>query len=212
MEAMTVQWTPGVFPFVEGREYTVDPETGCWNWALSITQRGYPQCARRRFKAATGTIYGHRQGYIALYGPLPPEIVVHHRCHNPHCINPDHLEATRNADHLYHHRQLESELTEADVLAIREAAWDGTPIWKLAEQWGLAASHIGYICDGTKWPHVGGPIGQPPKTCEICGGPVTGSMSRIKKYCSPKCNRRANYLAQRRRELALTATEGTDDA
>lgn len=209
---MTVHWTPGVFPFKEGREYEVDPETGCWVWQFTLTSKAqYPCCQRRRFTEATGTPYAHRQGYIALHGPLPPEIHVHHRCHNKLCVNPAHLEASRAGDHQSHHRMLASDLTVADVIAIREAAWNGARIKDLAGQWGLAASHIGFICDGTKWPKVGGPIGRPPKLCEVCGGPITSRLSRKAKYCSKPCYREGQ-IRLKRRKYALTATSESEES
>lgn len=208
---MTWPFTPGVFPFVEGREYTVDPETGCWTWALSLTHQGYAQCQRRRYKNATGTVYAHRQGYIAIHGPLSPTIHVHHRCENPVCINPAHLEATPANLHERHHRELASKLTHADVIAIREAAWNGERGMDLARQYGLTTTQIGFMCDGSKWKHVGGPIGKPPNPCRVCGVDMSHKVqSRKALYCSEKCKRRAGYLRAKSRRTA-TETKGSPD-
>lgn len=62
-------------------------ENGCWNWVGTIDDKGYA-----RFSIAGGYWYAHRwMAHFAL-GPLPPDRVVDHRCRNPKCVNPDHLE------------------------------------------------------------------------------------------------------------------------
>jgi len=35
----------------------------------------------------------HRLTYEEAYGPIPPGMVVDHRCQNKQCVRPDHLEA-----------------------------------------------------------------------------------------------------------------------
>lgn len=53
----------------------------------------------------------HRLVYELLHGELSTEIVVHHRCFNPGCINPSHLQSMPNAEHVRLHRLLEAAST-----------------------------------------------------------------------------------------------------
>lgn len=48
-----------------------------------------------------GHRYGaHRWYYIVTYGPVPKEMVVRHKCDNPPCCNPLHLELGTHADNM----------------------------------------------------------------------------------------------------------------
>lgn len=60
---------------------------GCWEWSSSRFRQGYGQ-----MKILGKSCYAHRIAYEAWVGPLPEGSVVRHKCDNPPCINPDHLE------------------------------------------------------------------------------------------------------------------------
>jgi len=67
----------------------VNPATGCWDWIGNCTEKGYGRVyirPERRYRPA------HRAMYERLMGPVAEGIVIHHRCENPGCINPQHLE------------------------------------------------------------------------------------------------------------------------
>src|SRR5947209_240007 len=60
--------------------------TPCWEWTGARHQKGY------------GSIYWegelirtHRASWQVHRGPIPDEMLILHRCHNPPCCNPDHL-------------------------------------------------------------------------------------------------------------------------
>lgn len=66
--------------------YTLDPETGCWEWKGRLSN-GYGQVYYN------GQNTGAHRAYFAHYvGVIPAGKLVRHRCDNPCCVNPAHLE------------------------------------------------------------------------------------------------------------------------
>lgn len=72
----------------------------CWPWNAATLPTGYGQLA-----FAGKRMYAHRAAWEAVNGPVPPGLVIDHRCHNDdsscpggacahrRCCNPAHLEA-----------------------------------------------------------------------------------------------------------------------
>jgi hypothetical protein len=67
----------------------------CWLWQGNIE----PHTGRGRYSQG----WAHRASYEAFVGAIPEGHVVHHRCENPLCINPAHLQAVTPAEHLTLH-------------------------------------------------------------------------------------------------------------
>ena len=77
--------------------YIVDEDTGCWIWQRAINGKYgelWPDGSRGQKWSA------HRWYYAQKYGPIPEGQVVHHKCRNRLCVNPDHLEAVTPEDHV----------------------------------------------------------------------------------------------------------------
>lgn len=50
-----------------------------------------------------GSFRAHRVAWMVKHGPIPDDHVIHHKCHNPGCVNVDHLEAKTPGDHIADH-------------------------------------------------------------------------------------------------------------
>lgn len=72
-------------------------ETPCWIWVHPL-DLGRGQVGIKGKK---------RRAYLALYeqeiGPIPEGKVAHHRCEQPACVRPDHLEFITQSDHIHEH-------------------------------------------------------------------------------------------------------------
>ncbi len=76
------------------------PRDGCWLWP-NKDGRGYG-VAWRNGKS----IKAHRAIYMALEGPIPAGLHLHHRCEVKHCVNPSHLMPVEASAHKReHHRK-----------------------------------------------------------------------------------------------------------
>lgn len=70
-------------------------DSGCWEWSAARTAAGYGELRYERT-----TVRAHRLAYEAWVGTIPDGQVVRHKCDNPPCINPDHLETGTQRDNM----------------------------------------------------------------------------------------------------------------
>lgn len=61
----------------------------CWHWTAAKNIGGYGV-----FRLNRRVAIAHRFIYEALREPIPAGQVMDHMCHNPGCVNPDHLRPT----------------------------------------------------------------------------------------------------------------------
>jgi len=63
-------------------------DDGCWEWTGSLNSKGYPL-----LKVAGVARLAHRVAHELHYGPIPEGWHVHHKCCNPRCVRPMHIES-----------------------------------------------------------------------------------------------------------------------
>ena len=68
--------------------WTEDEETGCWVWNGKTVKNnsGYGI-----FNMDNTSFLAHRVSYSHYIGEIPKGMCVLHKCHNPACVNPEHL-------------------------------------------------------------------------------------------------------------------------
>lgn len=138
-------------------------DTGCWEFSGPRNPGGYGLLEDRPGRKL-GT---HRIAYETWVGPIPEGHVVRHKCDNPPCINPEHLEVGTHADNMADMRlrkrhpgaqgtrNSHAKLTEQDVLDIRmEYATGQTTQNSLAEFYGVSQPTIGALVNLRTWRNV----------------------------------------------------------
>lgn len=76
-----------------------EPNSGCWLW-LGATdgRKGYGRV--NIAKSNKSHRQAHRLGYELYKCPIPDRLVLDHKCRNPSCVNPDHLEPVTQLENM----------------------------------------------------------------------------------------------------------------
>ena len=130
---------------------------GCWEWQGSCTVSGgygHMSCG------SDGPIRTHRALWEIVFGSIPDDLCVLHKCDNPPCANPAHLflgtRAVNNADMRRKGRHVvqrsgessNSKLTWEKVRAIRT---DTRSNLEIGTDYEIDPSHVSKIKLGKRW-------------------------------------------------------------
>lgn len=131
---------------------------GCWNWTGNRLKAGYGKIHRKDFGGRVRTLLVHRVMWWLTHGPIPKGKVVMHRCDNPSCCNPDHLEL---GTHLQNVRDClirgrircgekshRAKLTRAQAL---EALRSPLAASRIAAKFGVCRTTISELRHGRSW-------------------------------------------------------------
>jgi hypothetical protein len=140
----------------------VDKGDGCWNWT-SDKCAGYG-----KFWFRGGCRLAHRVLWVSLNGPIAEGLCLRHKCDNPACVRPDHLEVGTHGDNFMdsysrgrRHYQRGTvprgeahwlaKLTEETVQEIRRGAAAGLSARQMAEPLGLSPTHVRRVIRRKAW-------------------------------------------------------------
>ena len=76
--------------------HSVAVEGECWVWTGYKLPTGHGITGKPK-------VYVYRVAYEYVNGSIPAGLVIHHECHNPPCVRPDHLRAMTHKEHRAHH-------------------------------------------------------------------------------------------------------------
>jgi hypothetical protein len=133
----------------------------CWEWKGSRPGGKYGH-----FSFEYKAVKAHRWIYEKIVGEIPSGLLVRHKCDNPGCVNPDHLEVgtqAENVSDMYercraHDRKGQnhpmSRLTAEDVVEIRRLRDCGATEASVAAKFGIGRGQVGKIHRRENWGHV----------------------------------------------------------
>lgn len=102
------------------QKIVVNPETGCWEWKNGATSPdGYGQ-----FKLEGKRVQSHRASQTHFNGPIRERYEVDHRCVNPLCCCPFHLEPVTKEVNLARKQN------RGDAIVLEEDNRKGLELWK----------------------------------------------------------------------------------
>ena len=134
-------------------------KNGCWEWAGS-THKGYGE-----IRLNNKTWRAHILSYRLFNTDYKQGLCVRHKCDNPGCVNPKHLELGTTQQNTQDRvdrgrsaigsRNGKAKLTAEDVLEIRELYTTGNYTHKqLAEQFNIGRNGIWSILNRRTWRHI----------------------------------------------------------
>lgn len=133
----------------------------CWPWVGYLNSNGYGIWKERPGRGQRARP-ASRLAFYFTHGYYPP--VVRHKCDNPPCCNPAHLEPGTQVDNLADMtargrstrgvRNPAAKLTEAQVREVRRRLADGERNGDISHAMGISRNRVYEIRTGKVWSHV----------------------------------------------------------
>lgn len=129
-----------------------NPRLRCWIWTAGTFSTGYGQ-----FRVGERKVKAHRFAYEDKKGPIPAGALVRHKCDNPLCVRPGHLEIGYS-EHNARDRQRRgrtanpsTKLTRGRVLQIRRSLVQGESQSQIATRFDVTKATVGKIARAETW-------------------------------------------------------------
>ena len=99
-----------------------EPNSGCWLWEGAQLPTGYGALNRHgKYHLA------HRFSYQLSKGEIPVGLQLDHKCRQPSCVNPDHLEAVTSAENTRRGRHREATIARHKAKLVCKRGHDLRP-------------------------------------------------------------------------------------
>ena len=127
-------------------------DRGCWEWLGATIKDGYGTIS-----TPEGVKLVHRVSYEHFIGPIPVGLIVRHKCDNPPCVFPSHLEigtARDNAQDMLDRgrwKPYRGRFSSEQVQEIRKRYSLGEKQAALGKEYGVSQSAISAIVRGKSY-------------------------------------------------------------
>jgi hypothetical protein len=134
---------------------------GCWIWKGKRDRDGYGLLVQKLEKPVTQK--AHRVAYELYVGEIPNGFLVRHKCDNPSCVNPDHLEVGTHADNMLDKKMRgravslrgdqcgRAKITSETAMLIRN---DKRPKFQISAEFGISLRAIYDVQNLKTWTHI----------------------------------------------------------
>lgn len=125
--------------------------TPCWEFQGAKDQDGYG-----KIRIGGEIERTHRLSFMCKHGPVELGMVVRHKCDNPPCCNPAHLEVGTHAENMQdmvargRHRG-NAKISSEEAADIRVAKMRGASLASLARKYEVSESTISAVISGQNW-------------------------------------------------------------
>lgn len=131
----------------------IENENGCFICTSHKgTKQGYYNLRRNK-----RTLKMHRVLYEELFGKIPEGLVIRHKCDNPSCINPEHMELGTQKDNIHdmskRNRHGRTKLTREQVNDMRKK-WKENKYnhyYEIAKEYGVAPATAWRVINEVHW-------------------------------------------------------------
>jgi hypothetical protein len=159
----------------------------CWHWTAGTASKGYG-----RFKIGRSDVAASRVAWAIANQRDPGDLIVRHKCDNPPCCNPAHLELGTHADNAQDkvkrgrartgrqdgERNGHATLTIEQVGKIVEAFRAGLNNQQIAYRFPVGHSLVSRIRTGRSWRREAEAFGWKPQRLAGHSAPMAGSYYR----------------------------------
>jgi Mor family transcriptional regulator len=135
----------------------------CWPWKAGTWKKG-SNLIYGEFQLNNKPVSAHRVAYMIANGKaLNKTLVIRHKCDNPICCNPYHLEEGTKADNAQDcinrgrwpdkkgEKSSNHKISNKEVMEIRDRCFKGESRKKIAKLYGLSIGNISTIVRGKSW-------------------------------------------------------------
>lgn len=132
----------------------------CWEWQATKNWGGYGQVRKGKM------VLAHRVAWELIFGPIPNEMNVLHKCDNRACCNPNHLFLGTNQDNVNDRvakgrsarfigeKHPRVKLAELEVINILDEYKRGISRKNIAQKYNIGMSQLHRIIHGQSWKHI----------------------------------------------------------
>ena len=132
---------------------------GCWEWTGAVLKDGYGH-----FHVNRKGVIASRYSYQHYKGDIPPGLVVRHKCDNPKCVNPEHLELGTQKDnyndakmkgrHVHGEKHGNVLYSGEQIKKVLQLIAEGMRPIDISKQTGVALSTVYDVRLGRSWKHL----------------------------------------------------------
>jgi hypothetical protein len=126
--------------------YDVDEASGCWNWRLACLRSGHAVV-----KIARRVRMAYRVYFEYFVRPLAPGQLAHHRCRNPRCVNPEHIEPVTPAEHARIHAAEFGKLSPEKATEMRRQFDNGASRREIGRLFQVSQSTVSRVLRQLSW-------------------------------------------------------------